>query len=339
MTLRILSLFLMTCLLLIVMDASACGVSEDMFGVVLTSEHSVYTVGEPIDLTVWVRRQDALMVPDLEVRDSHGNHIRKRDAEGKALFSLNDRDDAGRLTPGRNYLEAIPDLRRFFDITTPGLYSIRFVGDVGGRPHAVVSDAMSFHVREKAHPSDRVIPLSDIWALDMPGTKPMNRTLRGEPLAYEAPEGALLSEIVAALNYDPRRRPVVGECFAVEGQGLEALRAAHKVLVEGGSKQIKFRQGQQISLVFYSLSFNSYVHLAHVEQRPDTIQLTYLLVPHKTKEMTAHLALIPVFIPASVLVRVEVKPSMTDGLAAVDWGKWPKEIVCSSFAFNLTTSK
>lgn len=186
---------------------------------------------------------------------------------------------------------------------------------------------------ETVSPLNIDIPLSEIWALNMPGTKPMNRTLRGTPLAYEAPEGALVAEIASTLHAAPRRN-TAGECFAVEGRGMVALRAAYEVLVKGTAKQSNFRKGQQISLVFYSLPFNAYVHLVQAEQRAETIQLRYRFVQHETREMTVHLALVPLFPTKSKQSKVKVNPSADDGMADFDRTRWGKKIVCSSFELS-----
>jgi hypothetical protein len=183
--------------------------------------------------------------------------------------------------------------------------------------------------------SGHVIPLKDIWALHMPGTRPMNRTMRDDPPAYVAPEGRLVDEIVRALKYDPQKHPVADEGFAVSGTGMQALREAHGVLVKGKVKKTSFRKDEKISLVFFSYQFGAYVHLLRAEQGGKVIRLSYRFVPHKTKEVTSHIALISVSNPGSGTIRVEVR-LQTHTAAARNWRPWVDRIVCRSFVFSVS---
>ena len=183
--------------------------------------------------------------------------------------------------------------------------------------------------------SDPVVPLKDIWALKMPGTRPMSVTKLGDPPAYESPEGLLVDNIRQALTFDPKRRPLAEECFAVRGSGMDALRGAHAVLVEGQARITSFHRNEPISLVFFSYSFNHYVHLIGVEKQGLIVRLSYRLVPHRTKEMTAHIALVPVSHPGSGNIRVEVTPRLDSTALALDLHGWVEKIVCRPFVFNV----
>ena len=55
------------------------------------------------------------------------------------------------------------------------------------------------------------IPLDQIWAYQMPDTRPMTDKTADEPLAYISPEGPLVWEIRKALPFLRADRPVVAE--------------------------------------------------------------------------------------------------------------------------------
>ena len=88
--------------------------------------------------------------------------------------------------------------------------------------------------------------------------------------------------------------------------------------------------------MFFSYQFGAYVHLLRAEQRGKIIRLSYRFVPHETREMTAHVALIPVSNTVSGTVRVEVKPQIDGAGSARNWTRWVQRIVCRSFVFNVS---
>ncbi|MGK7883406.1 MAG: hypothetical protein AB4057_02130 [Crocosphaera sp.] len=181
---------------------------------------------------------------------------------------------------------------------------------------------------------NQLISLEEIWALDMPGTRPMNRTMRGEPLIYESPEGQLVDEIRKALGYDLEKK--ADQCFAVSGEGMKALQEAHKVIVQGKEKKTKFSQDESISIVFFSSFFASYVHLVKVEKKGKVIQIIYRFVPHQTKEVTAHIALIPISHLETGQIQVEIKPETETQISNFDAEQWGQKIVCRPFVFQVS---
>lgn len=176
------------------------------------------------------------------------------------------------------------------------------------------------------------IPLETVWALDMPGTQPMNRIQRGTPLLYEAAEGKLVDEIRAALKYDPRR-PTAGPCFAVQGTGMTALRHAHAVLVREEKLPTEFQAGEELTLVFYSYQFGAYVHLTEVVDRGERIEIRYRFVPHETTEVTAHLALIPFVSPLPGPRTIHLEPVAYGAFPQRSSDAWGEKIVCGSGQF------
>lgn len=135
------------------------------------------------------------------------------------------------------------------------------------------------------------IPLKSIWAANMPGT----RSIRDlEPRANDDHYryGPLSREILRAIH--PRVKPEedAGKCFAVEGEGLEALERANKVLVHDEKRPAVLPSGN-VTLIFYSRGASSYVHLQEASRKGSVITLKYRVVTHSEREITTHLALIP----------------------------------------------
>jgi len=316
-------------------------------GAYVTSEHAVYTLGESIDITFWVRKPEILIVPALEIRDSGGQIVPEEVVAGKTFATFKKRGDNtevvdGRIPPSSNYVETIPDIRHWYDLSKPGMYTLKFVGEeslADDSVRRIVSNTLTIFVRNRADPNDRIIPLKEIWALQMPGTRPMNVTMRGSSSDYESPEGTLVDQIRAELAYDPTKWPVAGQAFVVGGSGMEALREAHAVIVQGGARRKSFCPDEEVTIVLFSRSFNYYVHLVGAEQRNNVIQLLYKLMPHETKEMTSHLALIPLSKLASGDFRVEIKPQIVQDTFGLDWAKWIRQIVCESFVFKVEQRK
>ena len=196
-----------------------------------------------------------------------------------------------------------------------------------------VANELRDYTQESSGLFAQVIPLNAIWALDMPGTRPMDRTIRGDPPVYESPEGLLVDEIRSSLKYDPRKYPLGSECFIVLGTGMQALKEAHAVFIKGQPRQTSARKGEKISLVFFSYQFGAYVHISEVHQKANNIEIIYRFVPHETKDVTAHVALIPIdhlnVGSSQVVTRIDVAASKRN------WSQWSKRIVCRSFTFDV----
>ncbi len=321
------------------------------YGAYVTSKHAVYTVGEPMDLTFWVLNPETPFTPILEVRDSQGKLLPEKIVDGKTFATVKIRNKTedggdGRIPAGRNYLETVTNLRDWYDLGKAGLYTVQFAGggkgvDEDRKKRAIVSNVLRINVREKPGAADYVIPLKEIWALKMPGTRAMDRTFGGnDGLTFSSPEGPFVSEIATTLHKNPRSL-VPDEGFAVRGEGMDALREAHAVLVKGKSKPNSFHKDDKITLVFYSYSFGLSVHLVKVELRGDVLYLRYRF-HHGDPEVTNHIALIPIRNPGPGTLLIEVKPEFeaenanaARTQASIDWGTWAPRVVCRSFSVRI----
>lgn len=147
------------------------------------------------------------------------------------------------------------------------------------------------------------VPLKNIWAYQMPGTRdvrelePQNfgqavRKLTSDEQLKRYGQ-SLTSRILKTLQVRPTNQKAK-KAFAVLGTGVDALREAHAVLAERQRPRRTLPVDAEVSVVFFSYSFGSYVHLNKVEREGNTVTVSCRFVPHETKEMTAHFALIPI---------------------------------------------
>jgi hypothetical protein len=177
------------------------------------------------------------------------------------------------------------------------------------------------------------IPLKEIWAYNMPGTRDLQKVEdRLTPKQWE--------EIRRSLSVQPPQGKKAGTGFAVVGVGPDAMREVHVVLVEGKKPSQIFPSNSDVSLVFYSYQFNRYVHLRSVSRRGNVIEIQYQFVPHKTKELTEHFALIPLSKLQLGKVQVDVvQAPMAQEFVRAEWkpvgDDTARQIVCGSFSFEV----
>jgi hypothetical protein len=218
---------------------------------------------------------------------------------------------------------------------------------VGGLALAFLffSDVLADGPQEQPEEEVVIIPLNHIWAYQMPGTRPMSASKRNGK--YTSPEGPLIDEIRQALQILPARKEEAASGFAVPGSGMEALRQAHAVLTGKQQPLQSIPEGTEISIVFFSHSFNRYVHLHDVKLCGPVVKLCgpvvnvrFRFVPHMTENRSEHFAIIPLgkFPVGRLQVDIEQvaseqglhEPAFED----VD-SKWEKRGVCRPFSVSI----
>jgi hypothetical protein len=102
------------------------------------------------------------------------------------------------------------------------------------------------------------IPLEEIWAWWMPGTKNIAELEPDKSRHYA--HGKLVGEMRRALKTPAPEGEETKPGFAAQGTGLEALQKAHSVLVEGKKAKNSFPGDSEISVVFFSQLLGRYVH-------------------------------------------------------------------------------
>jgi len=181
------------------------------------------------------------------------------------------------------------------------------------------------------------IPLTSIWAWDMPGTRDVREL---EKVLVLRRDEDLIKQIRRSLSKSENKTTKFTTGFVVLGHDYEALKNAHAVLVKRNKSGNSISFGKPASLVFFSHSSSQYVHLNEVRISDGKIDIHYKFVPHKTKELTAHYAIVPLTdLPkGKYFVDMKLDPLSKEQIAA---GFKPVEksyvqkIICRPFTFTI----
>lgn len=202
---------------------------------------------------------------------------------------------------------------------------------------AYITAAIGSAAEQNKQPEAVKIPLKDIWAADMPGTRDVYELEKGTGSRnHPAP---LSDDIADALPFLSQGK-TTGKGFAVVGTEKEALRSAAAILAKKQQPRQSFSTKANIWVVFFSHSFGQYVHLTSVERRDKIIKVGYRFVPHETKQLTAHYALIPLGkLPVGKyrvdIVRLPLEQKYVDqGFKSVD-SELHNRVVCQPFSFEI----
>ena len=203
-----------------------------------------------------------------------------------------------------------------------------------------------------AKPDAILIPLKDIWAYDMPGTRDMHllevdksgfKSLSQDVHDQSQPDKhSLVSQIANAVgSSDPKKAALPG--FAVLGTGLDALREAHAILVDGKKATRSVPAGSKVSLFFFTKVFDYYVHFDAINAQGGTITIRYFFVPHRG-DGTCHFALIPVSESPVGEVNVEIIRSplpaaLQNAAYPIPDSSWDATVVCRPFKFTVDAGK
>ena len=186
-----------------------------------------------------------------------------------------------------------------------------------------------------AEPNEPVaIPLDQIWAWRMPGTKSV-RTLDAVKIGG-ATEHPILHDIFGGIGSLPRGEKAA-RAFVVEGVGKPALENASAVFRKEERRAEVMPANTELSLVFYSHSSARRVHLVAVEKSERLITVKYRFFSDTLAVNRIHFALIQIgkFAPGVVEVKIE-QQSSTDLAGSV---KPPiremERLVSGAFAFEV----
>lgn len=187
------------------------------------------------------------------------------------------------------------------------------------------------------------IPLDEIWAYEMPGTRSVRRLEPQQnyvqlPTLDELIRDSLVARIQHVLLNRPNDGKSAGPAFVVSGHGKEALKNAADVITKKAEAPGILPPNVNLTLIFYSYSCGRYVWIDSVRRSTNQIVINYRFVSHRTNESTAHFALIPLGKLRKGIVQVEVKqlpPSSIDRFARVSPMPDPKRVVCDSFSFQV----
>jgi hypothetical protein len=130
-----------------------------------------------------------------------------------------------------------------------------------------------------------LIPLREIWGYEMPGTRNIEK-LKPKP-QMDVPE--LIQQSLMRHDGDP----AVGPGFVVQGDESEALLQAFAVLVSHKEASSTVTHDLNTWIVFFAKDSGQYVHLRSVTRAGNKITVDFTFVPHDSKNLTRHFALIP----------------------------------------------
>ena len=207
--------------------------------------------------------------------------------------------------------------------------------DLAKMLHRTVCDSFTFSVvctnNTTSEPVSPVeIPLDQIWASDMPGTRDI-RSLDLEHLPQ--PFRMISTGSISSLHRFGKERAEAG--FVVRGIGQDALVAAHKKLPNGEKPPGAVPSGTDISIVYFSYSFGSYIRLHRVERCCNTIDIRYRYDASGTEGASNHLALIPLgkLSVGECHVNMIETPPEKGMVHSADVAKLLHRTVCQSFSF------
>jgi hypothetical protein len=195
----------------------------------------------------------------------------------------------------------------------------------------VASTVMFLSAAFAETPNDKgeavTIPLDQIWANDMPGTRNIGKLDPNRPLAYE---------IRKAIGFPPNDKEA-DPGFAVSGTGLDALREAHAVLVKKTPLRDTLPANSEVSIVFFAHETGPYVHIRKVEHQGQNVNIYYRFVFHEEEVTSGYIALIPMGKLVLGKYRVNIKqlppePIMRRPVSDSDVYR----IVCQSFSFTVS---
>ncbi len=190
------------------------------------------------------------------------------------------------------------------------------------------------------------IPLNQIWALNMPGTKDMY-DLESVPNGLPEQEFLRRSAILRMVrnlqgtgNKGSDKYPVG---FVVRGTDKVALELASNILTGKSKRQEIFPTGEELTLVFYTHSSGRYVRLDEVQRRGNDITIRYHFETASAIGGAVYVALIPLgkLGPSGYPVWIKRSPPVYG--RGAEYGpvsaRLVKEIISDSFEFAVTKKK
>lgn len=189
----------------------------------------------------------------------------------------------------------------------------------------LVSTVMAEPLDEKS--KTVTIPLGEIWATQMPGTKKFSELNTQQPLVYE------IREAIGFTQSDKDAKPA----FAVLGRDLDALREAHAVFVDKKKPRDTFPPESEVSVMFFTHETGPYVHLHKVERQGNNVNIYYRFVPHEEEVTQQYIAIIPLgkLSNGKYSVNIMRSPDAGNRLQKVS-DEVARRIICRPFSFTVS---
>jgi hypothetical protein len=154
---------------------------------------------------------------------------------------------------------------------------------------------------ESGTATSRTIPLDQVWAYKMPGTKSV-RELEPKVILKELSVAEMIRVSRVHRIYNSLKGKHAGPAFVVEGTGTAALKNAEAVFL-GADPPAKLKPNVDLTLVFYTV-LGGEVAITLVDHKDDRIVITYHFTPEAG--MWADFALIPLGKLKTGVVDVEI---------------------------------
>jgi hypothetical protein len=157
--------------------------------------------------------------------------------------------------------------------------------------------------------NSRAIPLDQIWAWKMPGTKDVGKL--DAVKTGGTTEHPILHDVFAGIGSLPKGKRAA-PAFVVEGVGKTALDNARSVFKKETNRVEKVPPNTELSLVFYSHGAGQhFCRLVSVEKSERLIKVKYRFFDHSLAVSRIHFAFIPIgkFAPGVVEVKIEQQDS------------------------------
>lgn len=191
----------------------------------------------------------------------------------------------------------------------------------------------------------KTIPLNEIWAFKMPGTKDVRelepRVDVHDPKFKETWQHSLVRQMVSFLSSGaPSQGEKARPGFVVIGTDKKALQEAHAVLKDKNNVdwQQQLPKDTELSLVFFHYVTGWHPQLESVDQSGDSVVVRYRFIqPEEPSFGAARFALIPLgkLPPGTVNVRFEqMQPRDYRGLKIKEKPD-VERLVCDSFSFEV----
>ncbi len=199
---------------------------------------------------------------------------------------------------------------------------------------ASLVSANSFAQTRNIESKSEIVPLDEIWAWKMPGTKNVG-TLDAVKIGGTT-EHPILRDIFKGFGVLPKGDRAA-PAFVVDGVGKIALENARAFFRKEHRRTEEVPANMNLSLIFFSHSAGQYCHLVAVERSERLVTVKYRFVGHASADNTIHFALVPIgkFAPGVVEVKIEQQNSIKESGAERPPIPGMERLVSDSFSFTV----
>ncbi len=188
------------------------------------------------------------------------------------------------------------------------------------------------------------IPLDQIWALDMPGTRDLRELEQGDKFkslsATERIQNSLVENTrwLLNVNHRPSYGSVVGRGTVIAATGLEALKHANAILADKQTRIEWFDSSEELTLVFFAYESGRRVRLSKVYSTKKEVVVEYAFEAVEFPKSTSQIALIPLgkLPPGNRNVKItRLDEIITNAELRHHRQAFGRQVISESFAFGV----